>query len=66
MIGVRLGRRGRDKGAWGVRAAALLGVTERGDGEPDWRGDVEIKTVPIARDRTQLWRIVEDPAIAMV
>lgn len=66
-IGVRLGRRGRDKGAWGVRAAALVGVVERGDDEPDWRGDVELKTVPVAPDRTTgLWRVVEDPAIAMV
>jgi hypothetical protein len=64
-IGVRLGRRGRDKGAWGQRAQALLGVVDRGD-EPDWRGDVEIKTVPIAGDPSGLWRVVEDPAIAMV
>ena len=64
-IGVRLGRRGADKGAWGVRAAALLGVVERGLGEPDWRGDVELKTVPVARDPSGLWRVVEDPAIAM-
>jgi len=64
-IGVRLGRRGADKGAWGVRAAALLGVVERGLGEPDWRGDVEIKTVPVALDPSGLWRVVEDPAIAM-
>lgn len=67
VIGVRLGRRGRDKGAWGSRAAGLLGVIDRGLDEPDWRGDVEIKTVPIAIDRgTGRWRIVEDPAIAMV
>jgi hypothetical protein len=65
-IGVRLGRRGRDKGAWGLRAARLLGVIERGVDEPDWRGDVEIKTVPIAREPSGLWRIVEDPAIAML
>lgn len=65
-LGVRLGRRGRDKGAWGLRAATLLGVIERGGDEPDWRGDVEIKTVPIARERSGLWRIVEDPAIAML
>jgi hypothetical protein len=65
-IGVRLGRRGRDKGAWGLRAAHLLGVIERGIDEPDWRGDVEIKTVPVARDGSGLWRIVEDPAIAML
>ncbi len=65
-IGVRLGRRGRDKGAWGMRAARLLGVVERGIDEPDWRGDVEIKTVPIAREPSGLWRIVEDPAISML
>lgn len=65
-IGVRLGQRGRDKGAWGMRAAALLGVVERGGDEPDWRGDVEIKTVPVAREASGLWRIVEDPAIAML
>jgi hypothetical protein len=65
-IGVRLGARGRDKGAWGTRAAALLGVPERGDDEPDWRGDVEVKTVPVARDASGLWRVVEDPAISMV
>jgi hypothetical protein len=65
-IGVRLGQRGRDKGAWGLRAARLLGVIERGVDEPDWRGDVEIKTVPVAREPSGLWRIVEDPAIAMV
>ena len=49
-----------------MRAAALLGVVERGDDEPDWRGDVEIKTVPVAREASGLWRVVEDPAIAMV
>jgi hypothetical protein len=65
-VGVRLGRRGRDKGAWGMRAAQLLGVVERGGDEPDWRGDVEIKTVPVAQEPSGLWRIVEDPAIAML
>ncbi|HSN26032.1 MAG TPA: hypothetical protein VLT45_07095, partial [Kofleriaceae bacterium] len=64
-IGVRLGARGRDKGAWGMRAAALLGVPERGHEEPDWRGDVEVKTVPVAQEGSGLWRVVEDPAIAM-
>ena len=65
-IGVRLGRRGSDKGAWGLRAARLVGVIERGIDEPDWRGDCEIKTVPVAREPSGLWRIVEDPAIAML
>jgi hypothetical protein len=65
-IGVRLGRRGRDKGAWGLRAAALLGIVERGHEEPDWRGDVEVKTVPVGRDPGGRWRVVEDPAITML
>ncbi|HEY4243098.1 MAG TPA: hypothetical protein VGM88_24970 [Kofleriaceae bacterium] len=65
-IGVRLGPRGPDKGAWGTRAASLLGIVERGEGEPDWRGDVEVKTVPVALDPAGRWRVVEDPAIAMV
>jgi hypothetical protein len=65
LLGVRLGTRGADKGAWGLRAATLLGVEERGIEEPDWRGDVEIKTVPIAREGSGLWRVTEDPAIAM-
>lgn len=64
-IGVRLGGRGRDKGAWGLRAARLLGIVERNEREPDWRGDVEVKTVAIARDPSGWWRVVEDPAIAM-
>lgn len=65
LIGVRLGPRGRDKGAWGMRAARLLGVLERNEGEPDWRGDVEVKTIPVEREASGLWRVVEDPAIAM-
>lgn len=64
-LGVRLGARGRDKGAWGGLAARLLGVVERGSDEPDWRGDVEIKTVPVATDRRGRWRVTEDPAVSM-
>lgn len=66
LLGVRLGPRGRDKGAWGLRAAALLGLVERNDAEPDWRGDVEVKTIAVARDPSGWWRVVEDPAIAML
>ncbi len=66
LVGVRLGPRGRDKGAWGLRAAELLGLVEQGHGEPDWRGDVEVKTVPVAAEPSGNWRVVEDPAIAMV
>jgi hypothetical protein len=66
-LGVRLGRRGRDgKGAWGQRAAELLGIVDRGDQEPDWRGDVEIKTCAVAPSRSGAWRVVEDPAISTV
>lgn len=65
LVGVRLGRRGRDKGAHGSRIAALLGVPERGYAEPDWRGEVEIKTVPVVRDPSGWWRVKEDPAVAM-
>lgn len=66
LVGVRLGSRGRDKGAWGMRAAELLGLVEQGHGEPDWRGDVEVKTVPVWAEPSGHWGVVEDPAIAMV
>lgn len=65
LLGLRLGGRGRDKGAYGTRTAALLGVLERGLAEADWRGEVEIKTVPVLRDSVGWWRVKEDPAIAM-
>jgi hypothetical protein len=65
LLGVRLGRAGRDKGELGARAARLLGVRERGHAEPDWRGEVELKTVPVVRDRGGLWRVKEDPAVSM-
>jgi hypothetical protein len=65
LLGVRLGPAGRDKGGHGARVAALLGVRERGEAEPDWRGEVEIKTVPVVRDRSGFWRVKEDPAVAM-
>ena len=66
LLGVRLGPRGRDKGAWGLRAAALLGLVERNEAEPDWRGDVEVKTIAVGHDPSGWWRVVEDPAIAMI
>jgi len=65
LLGVRLGQRGRDKGEYGTRIAALLGVSERGAAEPDWRGEVEVKTVPVVRDPGGLWRVSEDPAVSM-
>ena len=65
LLGVRLGDAGRDKGAFGVQVATLLGVAERGAAEPDWRGEVEIKTVPVVIDRAGWWRVKEDPAVSM-
>ena len=65
LCGIRLGARGRDKGEYGSRIAALLGVREHGVSEPDWRGEVEIKTVPVVRDPGGLWRVSEDPAVSM-
>lgn len=65
LIGVRLGAEVRDKGAFGARVAALLGVAERGFAEPDWRGEVEIKSVPVVRDRGGWWYVKEDPAVSM-
>jgi hypothetical protein len=40
-------------------------VRERGFAEADWRGEVELKTVPVVRDRSGAWRVKEDPAVAM-
>jgi hypothetical protein len=65
LVGCRLGARGRDKGAHGTRVAILLGLAESGFSEPDWRGDVEVKTLPVVRDRNGLWRVKEDPAVSM-
>jgi hypothetical protein len=66
LIGVQLGERGRDKGEYGARIASLLGVEESGFSEPDWRGEVEIKTVPVVRDPAGWWRVKEDPAVSML
>lgn len=65
LIGLRLGERGRDKGAYGARIAELLGLVEDGFSEPDWRGEVELKTIPVVRDRGGLWWVKEDPAVSM-
>lgn len=65
LLGLRMGGRGADKGAYGTRIAALLGVPERGLAEADWRGEVEVKTIPVIPDRAGWWRVKEDPAIAM-
>ncbi len=65
LVGARFGVPTRDKGAFGSAIAAALGVQERGEAEPDWRGEVEIKTVPVIRDPSGWWRVKEDPAVSM-
>ena len=65
LLGTRLGEGGRNKGAHGSKVAALLGVVETGRPEPDFQGEVEVKTVPVVRDRSGWWRVKEDPAISM-
>ncbi len=53
-----------DKGAHGNRVASLLGLTEGCVPEPDWRGEIEVKTLPVLRDGNGFWRVKEDPAIS--
>ncbi len=65
LLGMRLGERGSDKGFYGTAIAQLLGVAEHGLPEADWRGEIEIKTVPVVRDSVGWWRVKEDPAICM-
>jgi hypothetical protein len=65
LVGVRLGAAQRNKGSYGQTIAAWLGVPERGQAEPDWRGEVELKTVPVIRDPSGWWRVKEDPWICM-
>jgi hypothetical protein len=65
LLGVRFGSGTRNKGAFGTRIAEHLGVIETGVSEPDWRGEVEIKTVPVIVDRSGWWRVKEDPAVSM-
>lgn len=65
LVGARLGAPTRDKGAFGACIARLLGVREDNAAEADWRGEVEIKTVPVVRDRAGWWRVKEDPAVSM-
>ena len=65
MLGVRLGTAIPDKGAYGSHIARLLGLVDRGYAEPDWRGEVEVKSIPVVLDRAGWWRVKEDPAISM-
>jgi len=65
LLGARFGGSSRNKGAFGTRIAECLGVAETGAAEPDWRGEVEIKTVPVVVDRAGWWKVKEDPAVSM-
>ena len=33
--------------------------------EPDYRGEVEVKTLAVVRDRAGAWRIKDTPALSM-
>lgn len=64
LVGVRLGTRGRDKGAFGQRAADLLGLARSSAAAPDWHGEVEVKTLAVVRAAAG-WRIKDGPALSM-
>jgi hypothetical protein len=65
ILGVRLGARGRDKGRHGHRVAELLGLARSSAAEPDWRGQVELKTLAVVRTRAGTWRLKDTPALSM-
>lgn len=65
LVGVRLGARPRDKGYYGRRVGELLGLPASSSPEPDWRGEVEVKTIAVARGLGGLWRIQDSPAVSM-
>ncbi len=65
LVGVRLGARGRDKGQHGARISALLGIPRSSDATPDWRGEVEVKSLAVVRAAGATWRLKDGPAIAM-
>jgi hypothetical protein len=65
LVGVRLPARGRDKGGQGQRIADLLGLPRSSEARPDWRGEVEVKTVAAVRAEGGLWRLKDGPALSM-
>jgi hypothetical protein len=65
LVGVRLPARGRDKGAHGQRIAALLGLPASNEARPDWRGEVEVKTIAVVRAVERGWRLKDGPALSM-
>ena len=64
LVGVCLGGKRVDKGAFGNSVAAFLGLKEGCVPEPDWQGEIEVKTLPVVRDGNGFWRVKEDPAIS--
>jgi hypothetical protein len=65
LVGVRLGARGRDKGFYGQRIAELLGVPRSSSPAPDWRGEVELKSIAVVRAGGGRWRLKDGPALSM-
>jgi hypothetical protein len=65
LLGVRLGNRGRDKGHYGHRIAELLGLARSSSPRPDWRGEVEVKSLAVVRAEAARWRIKDGPALSM-
>ena len=65
LRGEAIPMQGRDKGGYGAWIAERLGLIERGLAEPDWQGEVEVKTLPVAKDGMGHFYVSEDPAIAM-
>jgi hypothetical protein len=65
LVGVRLGERGRDKGAYGLRLEGLLGLARSSQSRPDWRGEVECKSIAVVPGRGGSWRLKDGPALAM-
>jgi hypothetical protein len=65
LLGVRLGSRDVDKGAYGRRISQLLGIGPSSSQAPDWRGEVEIKTLAVTRAGAARWRLKDGPAISM-
>ena len=64
LVGVRLPARGRDKGGQGQRIADLLGLPRSSEARPDWRGEVEVKTIAVVRAEAGAWRITDGPALS--
>lgn len=55
----------KNKGVIGQQIALGLGLQEDNVAEPDWRGEVEVKSLPVVETAEGYWRPKEDPAISM-